>query len=329
MERTQNSETLSKLQEELLSGNLQREQVLALLNEGTTPHRRGQSWLPALGVFGAVVCFTGLAVLVGQHWNELGSLMRIALTLGSGLIAYGVGLLLFLEKDAKVFATIAFIFSMLLLPSGLAVTLHEAGYNLGLDSCQLFMAVTLFLAFIAPAVILRSNAMLVGAIAAGTAVFFVATDMLVRGIAVPQHFSEYRALFTGLFYVALGTVLREGEFRVTSAGLYTVGSVVALGAGFSLMQWKPNQNIVWELLYPGLACAAIYGGAELRSRAIMVNGAFALNAYIIKISVQYFSVSIGWPLTMILTGAGIVGVALYASNLYGAPQYQAANTNDA
>lgn len=316
MSTPETSAILVKLREAIQSGEIGTAELEALLERSPAAHSRFIQLLPALGILGAVICFGGLSVLLGQHWNEFGSLMRIALTLGSGLIAYVVAMILFLDEDSRAFSPILCIFAILLLPSGLGVALHEAGYHLELNSTQLFMAFLLFVTFAAPALVLKSNAMLVAAIWSLTALFFISTNMLVDGMHVTSSFHEYRAFITGIFYIALGVALRENEFRISTGALYFMGSAVALIAGFCLMGWKPTQDILWELVYPGVAMASIYAGVELRSRALMINGALALNGYIIKISAQYFATSLGWPLSMICAGIGIIAVALYSMGLY-------------
>ena len=85
-----------------------------------------------------------------------------------------------------------------------------------------------------------------------------------------------------------------------------------LGAALALGGWSPQQNIFWELIFPGLVFGIIFLSVYLKNKSFLVFGALYLMAYIIKITSEYFSQSLGWPLALVLAGFMLMGIGYFA-----------------
>jgi len=94
--------------------------------------------------------------------------------------------------------------------------------------------------------------------------------------------------------------------------LYFFGVIAVLSAGLALGNWKPNQNVFWELFYPGLALGIVFLSTVVNSRSFLVFGSIGFGAYLCKITAEYFSDSLGWPLALILMGSALIGIAFGA-----------------
>ena len=266
---------------------------------------------------GGGVIFIGIVAFIAQVWDELGPFMHVVVTLGSGLAAFVSGVLLSWHGRLGAAGPAFFLIAALLLPLGMAVTLDEAGLapeRLGLQS---LMALVLTVAFLAVHRLFRSSSLLVYAIVFATWAFFAITGF----VAGPdprfagREFFEYRTLAVGLAFMALGWAFSGTERGGLSGPLYAFGSAAFLGSALALGGWKPSQSAFWELAFPGLAFGVLYLSVHLRSKALLTFGALFLGAYLAKITGEYFSDSMGWPLALIVLGLLLMGVGFLTFRL--------------
>jgi hypothetical protein len=252
---------------------------------------------------GGIITFTGIAVLVWQHWQEFNMLTRILVTLGSGIAAYVVGVLLTHNEKTEQVGQAFFFLSQLLMPTGMLVTFDELGYDINSAGVNAVISCVLLLIALSSYFAFNRVVFIVYAILFGTWFFFAITSYLIHGYPTTwERFYEYRALVTGLSYMLLGYYFSTTEKSNVTGFLYGVGSFVFLGAALALGGWQPNQNVFWELIFPGLSLGFVFLGVYIRSRAFLVFGAIYLMVYILKITAEYFQESFGWPLSLVLAG---------------------------
>lgn len=86
----------------------------------------GNGFLTALlGYLGGALMVSGLFIYASMIWDDIGSLPRVLLSLGSGLIAFYAGVLVQKEEKTRKASLPLWILSALLIPTGLFVFLHE------------------------------------------------------------------------------------------------------------------------------------------------------------------------------------------------------------
>jgi hypothetical protein len=123
-----------------------------------------------------------------------------------------------------------------------------------------------------------------------------------------NEFWKYRTLAIGISYILLGYSFSQSERKVLSGVLYSFGVIGFLGSAIALQGYKPTQNYFWELIFPVLNMVIILISVKLRSKSFLVFGSLFLIGYIIKITSEYFSDSLGWPVALVIAGFGIMGV---------------------
>jgi len=84
--------------------------------------------------------------------------------------------------------------------------------------------------------------------------------------------------------------------RLISLG-YLVGSIMAYSGLFDLVQNTPV-----ELLYLAVTTSVLYACVVLQSRALLLTTVLAMLGFIGYYSTEYFSNSLGWPITLIIMG---------------------------
>ena len=263
---------------------------------------------------GGGVVFLGMVFLIAQEWRHFGTAMKIIVTLGSGLGAFTVGVLFSNQNRLGAAGPAFFLISALLLPVGLLVAYDESGINI--DELAAFIQISgiLFAAYVGAYFLMRKNVLLTFAFIFGTALFFAITNQMVRGAPTLDFWSfiNYRILMVGLTYLLLGYSFVGSDRETLTGWLYTFGIIGFLGAAFALGEWKPNQSVFWEAIYPGLVFGVIFLSTHLKSRIFLIFGSLALGAYLTKITAEYFSDSLGWAFSLVLLGFLLMGVAYLA-----------------
>ncbi len=264
---------------------------------------------------GGAIVFTGIAVMIGTSWTSLSSLTRVLVTFGFGIVTYITGLIFGREERTDGVSQAFYLISALVLPIGLYVILDVAGVDLYTAATATLISSILVIVFGLSAFLFRKTIFLIFSIIFGTWLFFAVTDLLVGGNPIfDGNFYLYRVLCVGLTYMFLGYHFLATEHRDGLSGwLYGFGSLGFLGSALALGGWTPSQNSFWELIYPGLVFGVLFLSVVVKSKAFLVWGSIFLMGYILKITAEYFTEGLGWPLALVLAGLALIGVG-YASS---------------
>jgi len=166
-------------------------------------------------------------------------------------------------------------------------------------------------------VVFRKNVFTLFSILFGTWLFFSLTSFMIGGGAYfdSWKFYEYRVLVAGITYILIGYAFSKNERASLSNFLYGFGILGFLGSALSLGGWEPNQNVFWELIYPGLIFGALFLSVHIKSKSFLTWGTLFLMAYILKITSEYFSTGLGWPLALVIAGLSMIGVGYMSLSL--------------
>ncbi|MCP4898998.1 MAG: hypothetical protein GY906_18670 [bacterium] len=203
-----------------------------------------------------------------------------------------------------------FLIAALVLPVGMAITLDEAGLDLESLGLQSLISLVLMSAFLVAYALFKANSLLVYVVFYATwAVFGFSSYLVGSDPRFPEvEFFEYRVLAVGLSYMVLAYAFAGTRREGLSGALYGFGSMAFLGAALGLGGWKPSQSIFWELVFPGLAFAVLYASVHVKSKALLTFSSIFLGAYLSKLTGEYFSDSLGWPLALVLVGLMLMGL---------------------
>ena len=312
-------ELLDELRRQLESGDLTTQEIRQLLS-APSPESTGSGSMLAsrlsmiLYYIGGGIVFLGLVFLIAQEWNRFDPAIKIFVTLGSGIAAFAAGVLLSQHERLGAAGPAFFLISAMLLPAGLFVTYDEAGVDVEILMTQIQVSGILSAVYIACYLVFRHNVLLIFAILFSTWLLFVSTNRIVGGAPVFDDFNfvNYRILFAGLAYIFLGHAFVDTEREVLTGWLYGFGVLGFLGAGLALGEWRPSQNVIWEAIYPGLVFAVIFLSIKLKSKTFLIFGSLALGVFLVKITAEYFSDSLGWAFSLVLVGFLLMGVAYLA-----------------
>ena len=259
---------------------------------------------------GGGIVVVGIAILIAQNWAKLSDLTRILSTLGSGVLAYAIAVLLGRGERARGVSAAFHLIAALVLPIGLFVTFKIAGYDTSNFGTQNLVFGILLAMYLASLAVFRQTIFVLFSIIFSSMLYFSLTGTLSEGSTglFGGKFFEYQWLILGLSYLVIGYGLRETRWRALTGVGYFIGLPIALGTALVLGDFKPNANLFWELIFPFLTFGAIVGSIWLRSRAFLAWGTIFLMGYIFKITGEYFSDSLGWPMALVIAGLTVIGV---------------------
>ena len=307
-------ETLQSVTELARGGEVTREEVVEAYQAGTgvsietQEHRLDLSGV--LSYLGGGIVVLGIGIFIEQHWEELNMFTRILSTLGTGVLAYWIGTVLGRDIRREGLGLAFHLIAALVLPIGLFVVFDQAGYATEQASIQTIVFAVLTGLYLVTYRLFGRVFFSFWTVVFGTLCFGSVTTYLGEWstLSLNSHFDSYQFLVIGLTYLLLGYSFLSRKEAPLTKYLYAFGLIFFFGAALELGGYAPEQNWFWELLYPGLALGATLLSVPLKSRAFLIIGALALIAYIFKITGEYFSDSLGWPLALVIAGLALIAV---------------------
>ena len=168
------------------------------------------------------------------------------------------------------------------------------------------------------------------AIALGASLFLVATaleDTPYRVLAAPAlligicwmngGLFDRIAMFTSASWASLliGMSVMSAAYGLHQAGRYSgltglgylIGSIMAYSGLFDLVH-----NTPFELGYLAVTALMLYACVVLQSRALLFTTVIAMLGFIGFYTAKHFANSLGWPVTLVLTGVAFLGVGTIA-----------------
>lgn len=305
---------LANIREALQTGIVTRADIEMLWGGRTdiVKEKKGINISQVLYFIGGVVVFIGIIVLVATNWEVLNTFTKILVTLGSGIASYIAGALFNRYDSFKRIGAVFFALSMLLIPFGLAISFDEGGIDLT-SGVQATIALIMMCITGLSLWIFKKNIFASFLIASGTWFYYsFATTILDNN----QYFSEfnfyaYLTLFAGLSYALISYGISRGsneQRKELCGGLYSIGLIAFLGAPLAIGGF-------WDLIYIGLVIAVAFLSVHMKNKIFLRLGALFLMAYIIKITGNYFTDSLGWPLALVIAGIVLMAVGYFAHHV--------------
>jgi hypothetical protein len=334
----QKKELLNEIEAQSRNNAVNREEVVDAYEKGRQSSRAfgASERLRASEIFyyiGGAIVFLGIAILIRNHWLELTLLAKLLVTLGISLVSYIAGIYINQNTSFKKPADAFFLISALLLPIGLYVAFHENSSTGLTDSLGSLISCVSLAAFLASYNVFKRDIFILFSIIFGTWFFYAFTSYILAGttyVYLP-HLEEYKTLLVGLAYLYIAFLfsglnvrtwffeLEKERHRSFISLLFSIGSLFVLLSTLFLTGWRPNQSVVWEILYPLVLLVFFFASVRFRVRSFLTFGSIFLFFYILKLTYEYFQNSFGWPVALVISGLALVGIgflSFYLGNRY-------------
>lgn len=264
---------------------------------------------------GGAIVFLGIAILLAQNWSTLGFGTKVLATLGAGIAAYFVGVLFSRDERTEPAGSAFYLISALVIPMGLYVVFDNAGFDASSYGSQSLISGILFGMYLLSYAVFRKNIFTVFSIIFATWFYYALMAYIFGKSPDWVKHLEYLTLAAGLGYIFIGYAFSKNERVSLSNFLYGFGILGFLGSALALGGWEPNQNVFWELIYPGLIFGALFLSVHIKSKSFLTWGTLFLMAYILKITSEYFSSGLGWPLALVIAGLAMIGIGYMSLSL--------------
>ncbi|OGX10817.1 MAG: hypothetical protein A2351_00195 [Omnitrophica bacterium RIFOXYB12_FULL_50_7] len=301
-------------------GLITQEELLAAYDEGQKEKEAPEIATQAkfsniLYYLGAGIVFIGMVVFIGQQWDKLNSLTRILVTLGSGLVAFVVGVLFNEDERSRQISAGFFLLSGLLIPGGIYITLDILGLQAGDFSTQAIVAAALTGAYLAGFLLFRKKVLLLFTIGFATWFYVALTSSILGDTVLLNDWRSqiYRTMVIFISYLCLGYYFSTTEDKrsAITTWLLGIGIFGFLGCALSLGGWREDGNHFWEVIFPAITFMFVYLSVTFKNRSFLFWSVLYLIAYLFKITSEYFSDSLGWALSLVVLGFLVIGVGFF------------------
>jgi uncharacterized membrane protein len=252
---------------------------------------------------GGIFVFAGIGIFINMNWDDFGSVARVIVTLGVGLMAFMMGLVCLADKRYEKAATPLFIVAAILQPMGILVMLQE--YSSGGDARHGLIYMSLYMLIQQGAVfwakrlsVLAFSAILFGCI------------LLANLFDIWGWDGELIGMVIGVSLICVAYALQNSKHLAIAPFWYFVGGVILMWSVFEAVQ-----NTPLELLYLGLSALMIFVSTHVRSRALLGVGTLAMLIYIGYYSAKHFANTLGWPIALVIIGIALIGMSSLAVRL--------------
>lgn len=314
-------ELLQELSTKISTGEISRGEVASRLNlpvaaqsdsKDGAKHANLFSVTKMLYVLGAAIVVIGIVIFVSQIWEDVGSVGRIAVTLGLGGLFALIGSVLLKQKPEDTIGSIFHAIGGVLIPSGSFVMLSE--FNVDFSSVwPITITFGVIFTFYLLLVMAHKRPVLTFfGIANGTAfVYFLVAAIFNDEAYLYADLYPYITMALGVSYLLLAREFRNGWNSKLSGVLTLFGITGFLGAAFS----QVFDSVPWQLAYFAIVLGGVFLSVYMRSRSILIMSTLFLIAHVSYITGEYFADSVGWPLSLVALGfvfiaLGYVSIAI-------------------
>ncbi len=282
--------------------------------EGGIEHFHHVALSRILSFVGGGIVFAGIVVFVAQFFEDLGTIARLLVTLGSGVGAFVVAVLLGLYKRFGHVSQAFYLIAALVFPLGLFVLFLDVLDMHDISLVNVLVSLVLSALFAVSYFVIKRNQLFVVFVT-----LFVLWFLYAFLVAfLPDSFRSetlfdiyaYSTVAVGVALTLIGFAFRISSLARLTPIYYSLGSIATLGATLAL-------GGVWDVLFAGLIFSVFFLSIYVNSRTFLVFGALFLMGYIIKITAEYFSDTVGWPIALVIAGLALIGVGYLAFVLHG------------
>jgi hypothetical protein len=275
----------------------------ALSSETPTKAQANSVLSKLLGYIGGIFVFAGIGIFIAMYWDDFNSAQRVIVTLGTGLIAFFMGVACLTNLRYERAATPLFLMSFILQPMGILVMLQEYASGGDVRHGILFMAAYMLIQQGATFWAKGRTVLAFGAIFFGCIFFANLFDIM--------HIDEdLIGTVMGVSLLCIAYALNQSRHAAIAPFWYLVGGVILMCAVFDAVK-----NTPFELLYLGLSALLVFMSTYVRSRTLLLVGTLSMLIYIGYFTAKHFANTVGWPIALVMTGIALIALSAFAIKL--------------
>lgn len=324
-DKTKVSQVLSELEKLAKSNLINKEQVLNIFEDTQptqTPTQQSSQALSQkinlqkiLYYIGGFIVLFGVVFFIAQFWDTMSQVSKTVLTLSSAISAYALGYYFFHNTKSRDFGHAFLVIATALFPLGIGTSLDTIGISATNSGGVSINSAVLFMIYFVSYTTLNAEIFLPFSIMAASVLFFSFTNFLFKDFGVMRHFDEYRVLVLGITYICFGYYFFQTNRKFMTNLMYFFGLSAFLGAALALQGFFPKINVFWQSFYPFLLVITFWTSIKLQNKIFLIMATSFTFVEILKLTAEYFSKSIGWPISLIVAGLAIMGIGYVSFEL--------------
>lgn len=309
-----------ELSQKINSGEISREEILSRFgnvvgqssNQIINTDDKHLSTTKILYLLGAAIVAIGIVIFISQIWSDIGSVGRIIVTLGLGLVFAGTGSVLLNTKPEDNIGAVFHAIGGLLVPGGTVVMLNELGVSFDTTWPVTLVFGAIFLFYLMLTLIQKHVVLTLFAFINGTVFIYLFVQSIIgNSFYLSGDIYAYLTMVIGISYVLFARAFENTWNSKLTDILYFFGTLFFLGATYS----RVFDSVVWQLMYFFIVIGGVILSTQIKKRNILVVSTLFLIAHISFITGKYFADSLGWPISLILLGLIFIGLGYVTVNL--------------
>lgn len=306
-----NQQLLHILKRKIEVGEINPTDVLSMVKSAKPGNRQNESIdshsSPITKLFyiiGAAIAIIGISFFVGQVWEDIGTIGRIMVTLGLGLLFAGLGSLLLKQK--KSLGGIFHILGGALIPGGAIVTLTEFATREVSIWPVTFTFLFIFIFYLLLTMYHKHVVLTFFSILNGTIVIYLFFAGLLENAdyQITETLYVYVTIIVGIVYILLARSFKNDWNQSLYGLLCFFGINAILGPAYT----RVFDSGIWQVVFVGFIAVGLYLSIVMKSKPILTMSTLFLIAHISFISGKYFADSLGWPFVLVILGFIFIGL---------------------
>ncbi len=311
---------IENLKSSISSNQITKEEVLNLFDEKKSHENKNNKIVYALYIIGALIALVGVGFLVSQFWDEIGMFGRVFLTLGVGIVAYGVATFLRSIENRNL-AQILYMVSVLFMPAGIFVFMSDMNYVFSTNKLIfIFSGITII--YLSAWFATKRNILILVSLFFSYVVYNLAVfNIIDKSVVVYDDLIKYSIMLLAIcsgvvaYYMKDMLVLDrqdKKEKKIVSEIIYFVST---LGLLIPMITFDGVMDFVAILVM----FALLYVSVHVVSGTMLIASAIIFVSHLSILLVDNFSDSLGFGIIMVLIGFLIIGVGyatLYVNKNY-------------
>lgn len=299
---TARSDAIHQIQSLITEHQLSKADILSMFN---IPSEESEGMLQRVIMYiGGAFIFMGICVYIGMIWEDLNPLSRVIISLGSGFIAFVMGLLCLGDSRYTKASTPLFLVAASVQPLGLFVFMDEYLPKSGdaiKAACVVFgfMTIQQITAFVATK---------------RTSLLFFSLFFFYAFLCVFMNWMRIEApegpLMIGLTALMVSWGVSQTPHKRIASFFFFWASLLTAVASFDVFGNSP-----FDVLLIGVSAGLIYLSVIVASRTVLTIGVLSLLAFLGYFTDEYFKDIVGWPIAMIVMGFIMIGISVFAVKL--------------
>ncbi|HPQ50497.1 MAG: hypothetical protein KDJ26_00800 [Alphaproteobacteria bacterium] len=278
--------------------------LFPLIDTETNTENSGNMLQRVMIYIGSAFIFMGICVYIGMIWDDMDSLSRVILTLGSGFIAFILGLFALGDKKFDKASTPLFLVASALEPTGLFVFMDEYLPHTG-DIAKAAMIVFAFMAI--QKTVAFSATKKTSLLFFSVLFFFAFLYSLISWLDLDEPSS---VMTMGISMLMISWGITRTKHHAITPFYYFWGSIMTAAASFDFLKDSPL-----DIFLIGVSATIIYLSTLASSRTLLTIGVLSLLAYLGYFTDEYFKDIVGWPIALIVLGLMMIGISVFAVKL--------------